>query len=140
MSLADVLGIDQATLDKILEEANVTYADVDGSGQLSVAPMGVTYIDNLGKLDLKLSSTGQGLMYITGNLSVQSLNFKGLIYVEGDATITGGFWLLGAMAIKGTTTGDFSAGNGTFLYSRDALNTYVNAAMGWRTLWWDVLD
>lgn len=140
MSLADLLGINQPILDKILEEANVTYADVDGSGQLSVAPMGVTYIDNLGKLDLKLSSTGQGLMYITGNLIVQSLDFKGLIYVEGNANITGGFWLLGAMAIKGTTTGNFSAGNGTFLYSLDSLNTYVNAAMGWQTLWWDSLD
>ena len=117
MSLADVLGIDQATLDKILEEANVTYADVDGSGQLSVAPMGVTYIDNLGKLDLKLNSAGFGLMYITGNLSVQSLNFKGLIYVGGNASPTGGFWLFGAMAIKGATTGNFSAGNGTFLYT-----------------------
>ena len=136
MSLADILGIDQPTLDKILEEANVTYADVDGSGQLSVAPMGITYIDNAGKLDLKLSSTGQGLMYITGNLIVQSLNFKGLIYVEGDENITGGFWLLGAMAIKGVTTGDFSAGNGTFLYSRDALETYVNAGMAWKPLWW----
>ena len=140
MELWELLGLDDsATLDKILAEANVTYADVDGSGQLSVAPMGVTYIDNAGKLDLKLSSTGQGLMYITGNLIVQSLDFKGLIYVEGDASITGGFWLLGAMAIKGTTTGNFSAGNGTFLYSLDSLNTYVNAAMGWQILWWDGL-
>ena len=141
MELWELLGLDDsATLQKILDEANVTYADVDGSGQLSVAPMGVTYIDNAGKLDLKLSSTGQGLMYITGNLIVQSLNFKGLIYVEGDANITGGFWLLGAMAIKGATVGNFSAGNGTFLYSLDSLNTYVNAAMGWQTLWWDGLD
>ena len=56
MELWEMLGLnDSATLQKILDEANVTYADVDGSGQLSVDPMGVTYIDNFGKLDVKLT-------------------------------------------------------------------------------------
>jgi hypothetical protein len=75
-------------------------------------------------------------MYITGDVNFQNLEFKGLIYVEGDAQITGSFWLLGCLAVKGTTSGDFSAGNGTFLYSKDALERFTNKGMKFVILSW----
>lgn len=117
------------------------------SGQLDVAPQGVMYINNAGGTELKITNStpsnddGWGLMYITGNADFQNLEFKGLIYVEGDVQITGGFWLMGCIAVKGVTTGSFSSGNGTFLYSSDALNKYVNSSMKFVKLsWYDDLS
>jgi hypothetical protein len=44
--------------------------------------------------------------------------------------------MMGCMAIKGTAVGDFSAGNGTFLYSKDALDWWVNKGLKFVTLTW----
>jgi Tfp pilus assembly protein PilX len=141
--LWQMLGLgSQAALDAILATANVTEAHVDGSGILTAAPQGLIHIDNAGGDVVKLTSAtpadddGWGLMYITGDAQFQSLEFKGLIYIEGDADITGNFWLMGCMAIKGTAVGDFSAGNGTFLYSKDALDWWVNKGLKFVTLTW----
>ena len=141
-SLADLLGVSQETLDNILAGANVTTAHMDGSGKLTVAPRGVIYIDNYGGNLLKITAStpssddGWGLMYITGNARFEKLYFKGLIYVEGDATIVSNFWLLGCIAIKGDAEGDFSAGNGTFLYSAEALQYFTNKGMKFAPLSW----
>jgi len=76
-------------------------------------------------------------LYITGDVDFQNLEFKGLMYVEGDAKNDGeNLWLLGCIAVKGVTTGQFSSGNGTFLYSADALKYYTNAGMEYTTLSW----
>ena len=142
LTLAEVLGVSPEVLTGILAAANVTEANMGGSGILTVAPQGVIYINNAGGNLLKITSStpnsnkGWGLMYIKGNAQFQNLEFKGLIYVEGDASITGSFWLMGSMAIKGTATGDFSAGNGTFLYSADALKNYTNKGMKFKALSW----
>jgi len=141
-TLVDLLGITQDQLDAILANANVTESDMDVSGQLTAAPQGVIYINNNGGNELKITastpsnSDGWGLMYITGDANFQNLEFKGLIYVEGDAQITGTFWSMGCLAVKGTTSGDFSAGNGTFLYSKDALEKYGNKGMKFVILSW----
>lgn len=142
LELHEILGISQATLMDILAGANVTEADVDGSGQLSVAPQGLIYINNPGGTVQITASTpdsndGWGLMYVKGGVDFQSLTFRGLIFVEEDAKITSSFWLLGSIAIKGTATGDFSAGNGTFLYSRAALEFFLNKGMKYSTLAWE---
>jgi hypothetical protein len=142
-TLAEVLGVFPETLTKILAGANVTEADMDNSGKLTTAPQGVIYINNLGGNELHITSStpkndeGWGLLYVTGDVDFQELEFKGLIYVEGDANVTGSFWLLGCIAIKGVTSGDFSAGNGTFLYSRDALGLFVNKGMKFIPVFWN---
>ena len=137
LTLAQVLGVSPEVLTGILATANVTMADMDGSGQLNVPPLGVTYINNLGGNLLKIpGGTGWGLMYITGDAIFQNLEFQGLIYVEGNVDFTGSFWLMGAMANKGVTTGSFSAGNGTFLYSTDALKN-ANKGMKYKALSWN---
>jgi Tfp pilus assembly protein PilX len=141
-SLAELIGVSQETLDSILTNANVTVADMDGS-KLAVAPQGVIFIDNYGGDTLKITAStpesedGWGLMYVTGNARFEKLYFKGLIYVEGDAVIVSNFWLLGCIAIQGDAEGDFSAGNGTFLYSEAALKLYVNKAMKFVPLTWE---
>jgi len=133
LTLAQLLGITTAQLQTILDRADVTMADTSVAGGnlwLNVAPVGITYIDNAasGKA-LKFSHgvTGSGLMYLTGDLDANNLTFKGLIYVEGTISLAGGFWLLGAMAVKGGNPG--GTGGGTILYSKDALDTEVGNAM-----------
>jgi hypothetical protein len=116
---------------------------MDGSGKLTAAPKGLIYIDNAGGDLLKITAStpanedGYGLMYVTGNARFEKLYFKGLIYVEGDATIVSNFWLLGCIAIKGDAEGDFSAGNGTFLYSAEALKYWTNKGMRFAPLIWE---
>jgi len=142
LTLAEVLGVSPEVLTGILAAANVTEANMGGSGILTVAPQGVIYINNAGGNLLKITSStpnsnkGWGLMYIKGDVNFQNLEFKGLIYVEGDASITGSSWLMGCITIKGVTTGNFSAGAGTFLYSADALKNYTNKGMKFKTLSW----
>ena len=141
-TLAQLLGLPQETVDKILANANVTEADMDVSGQLSVAPQGVIYINNAGGTTLKITSAtpdadnGWGLMYVTGDAQFQDVGFKGLIYVEGDASIAAGYWMAGCLAIKGATSGDFTAGGAHFLYSSDVLTNYVNRGMKFVPLTW----
>jgi len=141
-TLAQLLGLSQEAVDRILAGANVTVADVDGSGQLTVAPQGVIYIDNAGGTTLKITSAtpnemdGWGLMYVTGDVSFGTTAFKGLIYIEGNASIAAGYWLMGCIAIKGTSSGNFSAGAAHFLYSSDVLSSYVNRGMKFIPLTW----
>ena len=143
-TLAQLLGVTAAELNDFLAQATVTEADMDGSGKLDKAPQGIIYIDNAASGDLlKITSStpsngdGYGLMYVTGNAKIQQLTFKGLIYIEGDASITGNFWILGAFVNKGDTN-VFAAGNGTFLYSRGVLlnlNQYMkHSILSWREL------
>jgi len=141
-TLADLLGVSQATLDKILAGANVTEADMGVSGQLSVPAQGVIYINNAGGTEVKITSVtpdhdnGWGLMYVTGDAQFQDVGFKGLIYIEGDAHIAAGYWMAGLIAVKGTTTGDFSAGGAHFLYSADVLSSWVNRGMKFVPFMW----
>lgn len=142
LTLAQLLGLDQEIVDKILASANVTEANMDGSGQLSVAPQGVIYINNAGGTELKITNAtpdcdnGWGLMYITGNVQLQDVGFKGLIYVEGNASVAAGFWMAGCMAVKGTVAGAFAAGGAHFLYSGEVLSSYVNKGMKFQMLTW----
>ena len=142
-TLSQLLGITVAELNDILAQATVTEADMGVSGILGAAPQGIIYIDNAGGNELKITSAtpssgdGYGLMYVTGDAQFQDFTFKGLIYIEGDASITGNFWMAGAFVNKGVTS-SFAAGNGTFLYSRDILlnlKQYVShTILSWREL------
>jgi len=146
---AQALSVDQDTFDAILEKANVTKVDMVG-GSLDAPPKGLIYIDNNGGDTLVIDNStpeydqGWGFMYITGNANLQNLEFKGLIYVEGDVTVGQKFWLLGTMIIEGTTTtafGDEILFKGSFLYSEDALDYYVTQAVRYHRIlsWKEVL-
>ena len=143
---AQALGVDQDTFDAILSKANVTEADMDGNGKLDAPPKGLIYIDNANgdTLVINESIEGWGSMYITGDADFQRLEFKGLIYVEGDVTVREKFWLLGSMIIKGTTTTNFVDDvlfRGTFLYSEAAIDYYVTEAVRYHRIlsWKEVL-
>ena len=146
MTLAQMLQITQAQLDKILASANVTKADmVSSSGKLEVAPQGVIYIDNAGGTELDIAAgtpskeDGWGLMYVTGDLKISSalFQFKGLIYVEGDVHCSGAPLIIGCLAVKGNAPGAaFPSGSPHIIYSADALTQYVNKSMKFVTLSW----
>ncbi len=132
LELNALLGISPDELQTILDKADVTMDDTTVSGGnlwLNVAPVGVTYIDNATSSTLKFSSAviGSGLMYVTGDLDANNLQFKGLIYVEGSVTLSASFWLLGALAVKGVDP--VGSGGGQILYSKDALDHEVGNAM-----------
>jgi Tfp pilus assembly protein PilX len=145
-SLADALGVSQATLGGILAKANVKESDMDLAGKLTKPPRGVIYINNAGGTELAINSStpgnedGWGLMYITGNANFQQLHFKGMIYIEGNVLVGGGFWLLGCVVVKGATTAsggtEDTVFKGTFLYSDAILESYVNKGMRFPILSW----
>ena len=121
---------DQAALNELLNSAN------QPPNPNSYCPQGFVYINNVGGSDYNppACSDGWGLLYVTGNMRAQSLNFKGMIFVEGSARITGAFRLLGAMAIRADlsiigSNNPFGAGNGAFLYSRDTLQIQLTRAI-----------
>ncbi len=126
-TLAEVLGMVQDEVDEMLASPD----------QTSVTnPMdGISYIQG----DCKINSNlvGSGLLYVTGDLSgTGSFIWRGLIYVEGDCKLTGTAWILGSMIVKGTSDFNFSAGNGTVLYSKDAITQYLSRAMPAIVLSW----
>ena len=136
LTLAQLLGFTADELQNVLDKADVTISDttiIGGHMTLNKVPQGIIYIDNAGGNELKITANtpsyddGWGLLYVKGDLDAQRLTFKGLIYVEGTVKLSGNFWVLGAMAVKGgNPTG---TGGGTFLYSKDALNQKVGDAM-----------
>jgi hypothetical protein len=126
-SLADVLGLTQDELNQMLSQADNT--------SITDPLNGITYIHG----DAKISSnlTGEGLLYVTGDLSGNgNFCYKGLIYVEGDLKLTGGAWILGSVLVKCTADWNFSAGDATVLYSKDAISNYLNKAMPCILLSW----
>ena len=143
LTLAQLLGLTDAQLQDVLDKADVTISDtttIGGHMTLDKAPQGIIYIDNAVGNELKITSNtpsyndGWGLLYVKGDLDAQRLTFKGLIYVEGTVKLSGNFWVLGAMAVKGgNPTG---TGGGTFLYSKEALDQKVGDAMDFVILSW----
>ena len=130
-SLAQVLGISQSEVQKLLDNADFT--SVPGG------PMdGITYIQ--GDCTLNGNRTGSGLCYITGNLRINGdFIYRGLLYVEGDLASTGNPWVLGAVCVNGTGDFNTSAGNATILFSSEAISTYIGQylpmiQLSWREL------
>jgi len=92
-------------------------------------PNGVYYLDNdgtkqnaSGNWDL---NSGAGVLYVDGDLDIKA-NWRGLIYAEGKIKITGTPWVLGGIVCKGSSHID---GNGTVLYSKDAIEEYIGIPM-----------
>ena len=147
LTLEQMLGITSDQLIEILNNADVTNADTDITGEnqklTDAAPQGVIYINNgpAGtNKNFKIGSytpsynDGWGLMYITGDFEAENLTFRGLIYVEGKIKISANFWLLGAIAVKGKDP--HGSGGADVLYSRDALVDKVGDAMNYVVISW----
>ncbi|MDP2807026.1 MAG: hypothetical protein Q8O74_02680, partial [bacterium] len=77
-----------------------------------------------------------GILWIRGPLSgIGRVAFKGLIFVEGEMTVSNQIWVLGALMVRGNTTlydevtnnapgagrGMHMRGNGDLLYSSEVL-------------------
>ena len=91
-------------------------------------PEGITYLDNNGTRQDKSGNftfnagVGKGLMYVDGDLTITgAFVYEGLIYVEGDFKVTGVAWVLGAVVVKGKTHVKAATGTLTILFSRDAV-------------------
>lgn len=126
-NLAEVLGLPQAEVNKMLANADHT--------SITDPLDGITYI----KGDAKITSnlTGEGLIYVTGDLNAAgSFIFRGLIYVEGDVHFTGSPWILGSMIVRGTSDFNFSSGNAAVLYSKDAISQALSGALPCLVLTW----
>lgn len=110
-------------------------------------PRGVIYLDNnllhsdaTGNWSYS-GGDGEGLLYVDGNLTITgNFNFRGLVYIEGDAKINGTVWVLGGMIVKGATTIKHANGNATVLYSSEAIQQALQkfggsmVAISWKEL------
>ena len=129
-SLAEVLGLSDAEINKILSSADNTSI---------VSPLnGITYIQ--GDANITSNLTGKGLLYVTGDLhAAGSYTYKGLIFVEGDLHFTGTPWILGSMVVRGTSDFNFSSGNAAVLYSKAALERALESAASCMMLSWQMM-
>jgi hypothetical protein len=67
------------------------------------------------------STTGEGMLYVDGDLDISSsFIYRGIVYVEGDLHITGHAWILGALIVKGVSEVKQNGGS-TILYSSEAI-------------------
>jgi Tfp pilus assembly protein PilX len=65
--------------------------------------------------------TGSGLLYVDGDLTINGgFTYRGLIYVEGDVKLNGHAWILGGLIVRGKTELK-NNGGATTLYSYDAI-------------------
>lgn len=131
-SLAEVLGISPSELADILLNADHNSAN-DGS------PLeGVTYVPGDATGSEKFNSvTGNGLVYVNGDMDISGgFVWRGLIYVEGDMRITGTAWILGGVVVKGSSTYSFAGGAPAILYSGDAIHFYLTRYLPYVRLAW----
>ena len=125
--LHDMMGITQAELQTVLDNADVTETS---SG---ACPIGVTYIQNKGGSTWSPKcDSGHGLLVVEGDYQAAGqFEFRGLVYVKGHARLRGGSFYLGGVAVKGETTGSQKvAGTPTILYSKQTLINEITAVAG----------
>lgn len=75
---------------------------------------------------------GEGLVYVDGDLTLSgTVQFRGLLYVEGNFTSTATGQIIGGLVVRGRAGGTTTLTNGpAVLYSRDAVNVAVARARG----------
>ncbi len=102
-------------------------ANPDNSSLDNDPLIGFTYINGDGAIAAAQFKTGEGILYVNGDLSWSSgAKYRGFIYVEGKLKITGSPWILGGMVIKGETDiNSFGSGNATILLSRKAITNQL---------------
>lgn len=129
-TLPQVLNVSEAQFEKI-KEAAVT--------DPAATPTAVTYIVTGTTYTLpQACSTSPspcgGILYVESTetpafKSQAQDEFRGLIYVKGDAEVRGGFWLLGGMLVNGNIEVTLAAGNPTVLYSDRTLQVKAQEAI-----------
>jgi hypothetical protein len=131
-TLAESFGVSQDIIDDMLARADYTSAN-DGN------PLnGVVYVngDATGGETFN-GTTGSGLIYVDGDLDIAGgFEWTGLIYAEGDIKITGTPWILGAVIARGSTSYAFGGGNPGILYSSEAIRLAMESAFNYVILSW----
>ena len=111
-------------------------------------PKGLIYLDNntmtqdaSGSWSIQ-GGKGEGLLYCDGDLTLTgNFDFEGMIYVEGNLKMDGNVWVLGTVITKGNLIETAKVGgNMTILYSYDAIvnnltkyfDQFIN--LSWREL------
>jgi Tfp pilus assembly protein PilX len=95
-------------------------------------PRGIVYLDNnqtgqdaSGSFAYQ-GGDGEGLLYVDGDLAINGgFTYRGLIYIEGNLQINGTCWILGGIIVKGKTTIKIANGDCTILYSSDAISQNI---------------
>lgn len=125
-TLAQCLGVTQDVIDQVLHQADNT--------SVTNPLNGITYIQGNGAIH---NVDGQGLLYVTGDLSISgNFTYKGLIYVEGDLSITGTPWILGGVMVRGHSDYAFSGGSPAILYSSAMIRLAIQSAFQYVVLSW----
>lgn len=84
---------------------------------------------------------GQGLLYVDGDLHINGgFEWRGLIYVEGDFAINGQAWVLGGIIVRGITSVKCANGTAIVLYSKDAIEQNIAHAGSYITLSWKEMN
>ena len=66
-------------------------------------------------------ANGEGLLYVDGNLTLNStFTYKGIVYIEGDLRLNGTAWILGGLVVRGKSIVKMNGG-ATILYSSEAI-------------------
>jgi len=131
-SIAEILGVDPLLVDLSNPDNILTNGSTTDP---NACPSGLTYIDNAKSAQVYMPSKNcpqaSGVMIVTGDMKITSqFQFSGLIYVMGDAELRGGTWILGALAVKGKTSGlKVAAGTPEVLYSKNAVDNAVDSAL-----------
>ncbi|MBI5709888.1 MAG: hypothetical protein HZC42_06225 [Candidatus Eisenbacteria bacterium] len=96
-------------------------------------PRGIIYVDNNSTTQDQSATCayhggdGEGLLYVDGDMTINGdFTYRGMIYIEGDLKINGTCWILGGLIVRGKTTIKIANGNGTILYSNDAIQQNVS--------------
>ena len=134
-TLAEALGVTQDVVDAILADPDHTSSD-DGN------PLdGITYVDGDATGSERFNSVeGTGLLYVNGDLDIAGgFAWRGLIYVEGDVRVLGNAWILGAIIVRGKSAYGFGGGDPSVLYSRDMIRIALEMAFDYIVLSWKEL-
>jgi len=134
----EALGLTQAAFTALLGTPNANptsfsgFVWMDNNGTLNDGTANYS-IANLG---------GEGVLYVDGNLTLTgTVAYRGLVWVEGNLTSTAGGEIVGGVVVRGRTGGSCTlTGGPAILYSLDAVNTAAARAvhqlvtLSWREL------
>ncbi len=91
--------------------ANRTYIDPANN---FAAPDGITWVEQVNDNSVKISNSdwvGSGLLYVDGNIEMTGGYFYGIVWVTGDMDMgVGSAWVEGAIVIESTSTVIFKLG------------------------------
>ena len=124
-NLAQMLGMSQEDVESMLDGANT---------DPNACPTGLTYIESGSGQSYEPSRNcpaGAGILVVKGDMNLTSqFEFRGLIYIEGKLNMTGGSWVLGAIAVKDNSDSlKISGGSSTVLYSKTTVDAVVSGTI-----------